>query len=97
MNTLLRLVITLLIGIALVQPAYGDETKPLESPIHMTYLPVPDEFHTGENQPVLPVASSYAAEYSHADDKAPEKAIPVQSTAMLRDDSDANLEQGGRR
>lgn len=49
-------------AIAFIQPARGDAPKPLESPIHMTYLPVPDEFR---NAPATPEMRR-TAEESHS-------------------------------
>lgn len=65
------------IALACTWPAHGEETKPLESPIHMTTLPVSDEFR--------------GAAGTHR------VAISAAPPALIRDDSDANLSEGGRR
>ena len=89
---------------ALVVPARGDGTKPIsptESPIHMTYLPVPNEFHTGPEQAVSAPALLAVAYDGHTPAKAPEMPVSVHSGRILaggeRDDSDARLESEGRR
>lgn len=78
--------------LVLVQPARGDAPKPLKSPIHMTYLPVPDEFR---NAPATP-EMTHTTEYSHVASSASAMPISVQSVTN-RDDTDADLSRGGRR
>lgn len=79
-------------AIAFIQSARGDDTKPLDSPIHMTYLPVPDEFRSA---PVTPEMAR-ATQDSRAESIV--SAMPVLAQSEVsRDDTDADLAHGGRR
>lgn len=87
------LVVTAVLALAL--PAHGDAPKPLDSPIHMTTLPVPDEFR---NAPAAPETGRMTeeSEESHITANAPPMPVSTQS-ATNRDDTDADLSAGGRR
>lgn len=76
-----------------VMPAIA-QTKPLESPIHMTMLPVPNEFH--ENPTNQQLQNSNTGAYSSNTQNAPNSSVLVGYTGM-RDDTDAGLAGEGRR
>lgn len=66
-------------------PAHGDDTKPLDSPIHMTYLPVPDALRNAPETPEMARAGQTTTRAANT------------QPAPNRDDSDADLSAGGRR
>lgn len=76
----------------LATPAHGDDTKPLDSPIHMTILPVPDVLRNAQETPVAASVTQNTTQATNA----PAITDFVQSGAS-RDDSDADLARGGRR
>lgn len=81
---------------ALTVPAWGDETKPIESPIHMTYLPVPDEFRQTPKEEVSAPVLARMGQNTSVPTKAPESGSSVEFWAG-RDDTDAGLNHEGRR
>ena len=86
------LIVIATLTLAIASPARGDDVKPLDSPIHMTILPVPDALRNAQE---TPVAASVTQNTSAAAN-APAMPDSVQYGAN-RDDSDADLAHGGRR
>ena len=72
--------------------AHGDDTKPLESPIHMTILPVSDALRNAPDAPEMARTTLNTSPETNA----PATPVLTQSGAN-RDDTDADLSRGGRR
>lgn len=91
MKTVVSLVLALFA--MTVIPAIA-QTKPLESPIHMTTLPVPNEFH--EDPASQQPQSSNMGAYSSNAQNVSNSPVSVEYTGV-RDDTDAGLAGEGRR